>query len=224
MIILNFHGVGPLVREVDAGEHDCWLDTEHFEAILDRIRGNGQVLTTFDDGNLSDYEIALPALLKRGMNAQFFICTGRLGKPTFLDASHLREMHSKGMGIGSHGVNHQPWRKLGLAELREETAGSREILSSICGESIGTAACPFGSYDRRVLKALRGAGYRSVFTSDGGHCAANGWLLARNTMKRSLSMDQLDLILNRSARPSRRLIHGIRTALKRFRPAPSGLD
>ncbi len=36
------------------------------------------------------------------------------------------------------------------------------------GEPVSSVAIPFGSYDRRVLRRLRGAGLRRVYTSDGG--------------------------------------------------------
>ena len=44
------------------------------------------------------------------------------------------------------------------------------------------AACPFGSYDRRVLESLRGSGYRRVYTSDRGTTDAEDYLQARNTV------------------------------------------
>ena len=168
MTILNFHGLGPLPRELDEGEYSCWLDRHHFEVILDHIQGKDGIMITFDDGNESDFHIALPALLKRGMTAVFFICSGRIGGPGFLSASQCRELVSNEMKIGSHGVDHAPCRTLGRTALEREVKDSRRVLEKICGKSVDMAACPFGSYDRRVLGTLKNAGYRAVFTSDGG--------------------------------------------------------
>lgn len=219
MIILNFHGVGPLTRDVDSGERDCWLETEHFAEILDIVRGDRRVSLTFDDGNASDHEIVLPMLLERGMRAAFFVCSGRLGEATFLDSLQVRELHRHGMEIGSHGVEHLPWRTLDDTRLADEVRGSRAALKSVCGSSVDTAACPFGSYDRRVLRAVGAAGYRAVFTSDGGPCAGRGWLRARNTVKRSTTSRDIQSMLARCGSTSWRLKCAVRTTLKRLRPS-----
>ncbi len=219
MIILNFHGVGPLTRDVDPGERDCWLETGHFEEILDLVRGDHRVSLTFDDGNASDFEIALPMLVDRGMRAAFFICSGRLGEATFLDSQQVRELDRRGMEIGSHGVGHLPWRSLDDHRLTEELRASRAALKSVCGSVVDAAACPFGSYDRRVLRALDAAGYRTVFTSDGGPCAGRGRLRARNTIKRTTTPRDIQSMLTRCKSPSWRLKCAIRTTLKRLRPS-----
>lgn len=220
MIILNFHGLGPMPRGMDAGEADCWLDTEHFENILDRLMGDKRVLITFDDGNASDYEIALHALLRRGMKATFFICSGRVGMPTFLDAGQILELDGYGMTIGSHGVNHRPWRSLDYKGLEDELAGSRKALEGLLGKKVTSAACPFGDYDRRVLRALKNAGYHSVFTSDGGACNSGWWFKPRTTVRRSFTSSHLDQILTAEPRPARQLIDRMRVIAKANRPRP----
>ena len=220
MIILNFHGVGPLLREVDPGERDCWLDTEQFEEILDHVRGDARVALTFDDGNSSDHDIVLPALKRRGLKAMFFICSGRLDTPTFLSTAQVREMRTAGMEIGSHGVAHVPWRHLDRRLLENELEVSRRSLTAACASPIVTAACPFGSYDSRVLKALRGAGYRVVMTSDGGPCSPRRTLLSRNTVRRSFTLADVDRLLASDARPLERLACFARVSVKRHRPAP----
>ena len=132
-IILNFHGVGPVSRRIDSGEFECWLDQDCFYDILDQVKGQSHVLLTFDDGNASDFEIALPALLQRGLRATFFVCSGRLDQPTFLSRAQIREIQSRGMQIGSHGIAHRSWRHLDQTRLHEEIEGSRRALEAVCG-------------------------------------------------------------------------------------------
>lgn len=218
MITLNFHGLGPVTRHIDSGEHSCWLGTDCFEAILGRVMGNNRILITFDDGNSSDFEIALPALLQRGLRAIFFVCSGRIGQPGFLSIDQLRELQSNGMTIGSHGVSHRPWRDLGGSELQSEVAESRKILSEICGETVDLAACPFGSYDRRVLRALKNAGYHAVYTSDGGVWGEDSWLRPRTTIQRSLSLAGIDQLIHSRPSAIRRVLDDTRVFLKRNRP------
>ncbi len=220
MVILNFHGLGPVPRDIDAGEADCWLNASHFESILDRVMGDDRILITFDDGNASDHGIALPALLRRGMEAMFFVCSGRVGMSTFLDAGQIRELDGHGMTIGSHGVNHQPWRSLDDKRLQEEVAGSRKALENLLGKKVESAACPFGDYDRRVLRILKNAGYQSVFTSDGGECDSGWWLKPRTTVRRSFTPAHLDRILTTEPRPARKLIDRLRVTAKANRPRP----
>jgi peptidoglycan/xylan/chitin deacetylase (PgdA/CDA1 family) len=220
MVILNFHGLGPVPRDIDAGEADCWLDAPHFEDILDRVMGDDRILITFDDGNASDHSLALPALLRRGMKAMFFVCSGRVGNSTFLDAGQIRELDGHGMTIGSHGVDHLPWRGLDDSHLQNELAGSRKLLEDLLGRKVDSAACPFGDYDRRVLRALKNSGYRSVFTSDGGECGPGWWLKPRTTVRRSFTPAHLERILALECRPTRRVIDRLRVIAKANRPRP----
>ena len=130
--ILNFHGVGQVSRDIEDGERNCWLDVSFFEATLDIVRDHSHVQLTVDDGNSSDFEIVLPALLKRGLQARFFICAGRVDQPTFLDRAQVRELRANGMSIGSHGMAHISWRRLSpslLAEELEGSSGTRAIRS-----------------------------------------------------------------------------------------------
>ena len=88
------------------------------------------------------------------------------------------------MRIGCHGMRHRAWRGLAERDLHEELVEARQVLETIIERPVAEAACPFGSYDRRVLRALDRAGYRRVYTSDGGVARADAWLQARTTIDR----------------------------------------
>jgi peptidoglycan/xylan/chitin deacetylase (PgdA/CDA1 family) len=217
LIILNFHGVGPVSRIIDDRERSCWLDLDHFEAVLDLAQRQTHVQLTFDDGNASDVEIVLPALLRRGLQAAFFICSDRLDQPAFLSQAQVRELQAQGMGIGSHGVAHRSWRQLPPDQLWHEVEGSRRVLERVCGIPIDTVACPFGAYDRTVLHGLRRAGYHAVYTSDGGATARNHWLRARNTIHRSMGIDQVALLIQRGLGRWKQALTRAHQIVKRFR-------
>ena len=55
------------------------------------------------------------------------------------------------MGIGCHGMRHRPWRGLDEAALHEELVEAKAVLERIIERPVCDAACPFGTYDRRVL-------------------------------------------------------------------------
>ena len=218
LIILNFHGVGPLTRKVDAGELDCWLEPGFLEAVLDLAKARPWVRITVDDGNASDLDLMVPALKRRGLRATFFVCSGRVNKPTFLNESQVRELRALGMPVGSHGALHRSWRRLGPAERQAEIADSRRLLGDILGEPVESAACPFGEYDRGVLKSLRAAGYRTVFTSDGGRAADGAWLRPRTTVRRSTDLGYIEGLVEHGEGPLRQAAARMRTLVKSLRP------
>ena len=183
-INVTFHGIGDPGRRLDPGEADAWISREHFLAVLDSLMGRDDVRITFDDGNASDVELALPALLERDLTATFFVVAGRMGAPRFLDAAGVEQLTAAGMVVGCHGMGHRPWRGLDEHTLREELVDAKAMLEGVVGHPVTQAACPFGSYDRRVLRRLRGAGYRRVYTSDGGPTGLHEFLQARNTVHR----------------------------------------
>src|SRR5438034_8841581 len=73
VVNLTVHGVGTPPRELDPGEDIAWISIEQLEQVLDAAVGRPDVRITFDDGNCSDVEIALPRLLERGLTAEFFV-------------------------------------------------------------------------------------------------------------------------------------------------------
>lgn len=187
-LILAFHGLGEPPWHIVEDEREYWIPLAWFETLLDHARGRN-VGIAFDDGNVSDLEQALPALLERSMNARFFPLSGRIGKEDYLTAEQIVQLRRAGMGIGSQGVDHRDWRTLDDAHLRDELVLSRSRLSEILGEEISEAACPFGSYDRRVLRALRAAGYRRVFNSDGSTGASGAWISPRETVAQNQPLE-----------------------------------
>src|SRR5262245_43698338 len=94
-----FHGVGTPQRELEPGEARYWVGVDQFHSILDELSAWPTVRLSFDDGNLSDLDIALPALLERGLTADFFVIVGRLDSPGSLAVDDVRELRKRGMNI-----------------------------------------------------------------------------------------------------------------------------
>ena len=180
-LIITFHGLGEPPPSISADERRVWVPADWLEAVAAAAPPHG-LSFAFDDGNASDVAQALPILEAHGLSARFFVLTGRLGEPGYLSTEDVARLHQAGMKIGSHGMNHRNWRTIDAAELRSETLDSRRILGEVIGAPVTEAACPFGSYDRRVLRALRAAGYERVFTSDGGPGAAGSAVMPRTSI------------------------------------------
>jgi peptidoglycan/xylan/chitin deacetylase (PgdA/CDA1 family) len=216
-INLTFHGVGEPQRRLDPGEANVWVSHERFLSILDSVKDRADVRITFDDGNASDVTHALPALRERGLKATFFVVAGRLGAPLFLDAAAVKELADAGMAIGSHGMRHRAWRGLDDGALREELVDAKAILEGVVGRPVTQAACPFGSYDRRVLRRLRGSGYDHVYTSDRGTTRSREFLQARNSIGPHDEPAVVERIERLEAPPFRALPRRAKLAVKRWR-------
>lgn len=179
IINLCFHGLGECRQEREPGEARYWMKKDVFLGILDGVAGREDVDLSFDDGNRSDVDVALPALRERGLSAAFFPLAGRLDDPASLSPRDLRELSAAGMEIGSHGWSHIPWQALDEARARREFLEARTALEEAAGVRIEEAALPLGRYDRGALHGLRRAGYRTVYTSDRFPARSGSWLQAR---------------------------------------------
>lgn len=216
---INFHGIGTPERPLEPGEAPYWLSVEQFERVLDRIAAGpdpNRFTITFDDSNLSDHDIALPALVTRGLRARFFVLTGRIGQAGSLDADHLRTLQDAGMTIGSHGIDHLAWPTLEDATLARELEVSRAQLEAICEHPVTEAGVPFGRYDARVLRALRVAGYTAAWSSDGGTWKKNAFLRPRTSLRGDMTDHEIQAVLSGRVAPLRRLRRSFGMARRRW--------
>jgi len=157
VVNLTVHGIGPAPRPLDPDEDGTWVGTDQFERVLDAVAGRGDVVITFDDGNASDVEIALPRLVERNLTAEFFLPAGLLCQPGRLDHEGVRELLRAGMSIGSHGWAHINWRGLDDRQAKREMVEAHQVLDELTGHRVSRVAVPFGAYDRHVLRRLRQA-------------------------------------------------------------------
>jgi len=200
---LTFHGLGDPPAWIDDAERPVWVAEDAFHDMLAFVAQRPDpIRITFDDGNASDYEIALPALRRHGLTADFFVCSGRFGMEGCLDASQVRRLREAGMRIGTHGVAHVPWRRLSPDELASELDDSVRAIEEAAGAAIRTAACPFGDYDRQVLSALKERGFERVFTSDGGLARADEWRQPRCTILAGDDISTIETLLRGGGSPS----------------------
>lgn len=182
MINICFHGVGEPARELEPGEDKYWISHQMFLQLLDLVAERSDVALSFDDGNTSDVEVGLPALTARGLSASFFVLAGRLGKPGSLTVDGVAALSRSGMTVGTHGMDHRPWRRLDPTAVRRELVEAREVIARAAGRPVTDAACPLGRYDRKLLRELRRLGYERVYTSDRAQANATGWLQARHSV------------------------------------------
>lgn len=183
IINICFHGIGNPARPLEPDEDGYWIEPELFGEVLDRFGGRPEVRISFDDGNRSDLDHGLDGLLRRGLTGAFFPVAGRLDQAGSLSRDDLHAIGRAGMVIGSHGMDHRPWRGLNDQELERELIKARDDLADAAGRPITQAALPLGRYDRQVLGRLRTLGYRRIYSSDRAPATDGAWLQPRYSVR-----------------------------------------
>jgi peptidoglycan/xylan/chitin deacetylase (PgdA/CDA1 family) len=152
--------------------HAYTLTVEQFRAHLSvfvETRGVDCSLwpeVTFDDGHISNLDLALPLLQAHDLTAKFFVTVGWTGRRAgYLGWQDLRALRDAGHQIGAHGWSHRFLTQCGDEDLKRELLTSRLVLEDKLGIEVTSMACPGGRYDRRVISACRTAGYQRVYTS-----------------------------------------------------------
>lgn len=215
-----FHGIGRPGRPLEPGEERFWLSPGQFHDILSVVVAHSRsVQLTFDDANESDVTIALPALTKCGLRAEFYLIADRLDTRGSLSKDHVRALSGAGMSVGTHGMTHRSWRELrGRSEFDAELGDSSRIIESLTDAPVTRAACPRGQYDRRVLRALKSRGFTRVYSVDGGTSVPSAWLQSRYTVIRDDTLVTITSYLDQAdpAFPAR-LVERAKETVKRWR-------
>ncbi len=185
--VLTYHRVHTLPA---VGELDLIVDPANFRAELATLHRAGYhaisqaqlfdalykgaplprkpIIISVDDGYVDDVRTILPDLKRLHMVATFFVITGRMSEPGFLDAEQIRELDGAGMDVGDHTEHHVDLRLLTPSQLRMETAGSRQVLEHVLGHPVYFFAYPFGAFNATVVSAVRTAGFTMAYTTAGG--------------------------------------------------------
>jgi len=153
---------------------------------------------TFDDGHLSNYDLALPLLEKYGARSIFFITTDWMGTKGRMSGQHLRELLGQGHLVESHSCSHPFLPDCTDERLRNELECSRRRLEDVLGSPVTAVSLPYGRWDRRVLRACLKAGYSQVYTSDPWLSAATRegvMVTGRLTLRNSVDATQLRRLL-----------------------------
>lgn len=125
------------------------------------------VSLTFDDGYKSQYTDMLPILEKYGLKGTFYVITGLIGAPHYLNEDQLKELYVRGHEIGSHTVSHPYLTTLKDKTIHWELERSKRFLAEK-GISVKTFSYPYGDYLPRV-----GDICKKYYIAARGCCASN---------------------------------------------------
>src|SRR5580698_694878 len=84
-----------------------WLKDNGYTPVLfddtKALLGPKSVIITFDDGEMNNFQDALPVLNDYGWKAYFFIIIKLIGNDGYMGWKEHKELHRTGMVVGSHG-------------------------------------------------------------------------------------------------------------------------
>ena len=156
---------------------------------LESIKKTGKMpeyhsaIITFDDGDRSWYDIAVPVLKKYGMKATFFLWVEKIGSNSFLNWDEIGYMGNitfqggiKPFVFGSHSYSHQYLQatKSNFVTDEEynvflnwELTRSKEIIEEHTPGSVTILALPYGdgAGDPDIIAAAKNDGYKFIRTS-----------------------------------------------------------
>lgn len=128
-----------------------------------------EIVITFDDGHVSNFEIALPLLVKYELTAYFFVTTDFIEqREHFCSWQQLREMNQAGMIIGSHGTSHRFFQDMSERDARHEFSQSKKLLEKELDTPVFSISFPGGRYSLENLEQARQLGFSQLFGSGFG--------------------------------------------------------
>lgn len=151
----------------DSGYHTILPDQLYAYLTTGAPLPSKPVMLTFDDGDLDQYENALPILDKLGFKGAFFIMTvaiGRHGRQPYMDKAQIKDLSDRGHTIGAHTWDHHNVKKYQGDDWKIQVEEPKAKLEAIIGKPVKYFAYPFGLWSPAVLPEIQKRGYVAAFT------------------------------------------------------------
>lgn len=154
-----------------------------------------QVILTFDDGHISDIELALPELMHHKLEATFFIVPSLVGTEGYMTWDNILTLKRCGMTIGSHTWSHKNLALTDRQTLLRELIQSKIEIQDMIGGPVDLLALPGGFAPRAMTRYAKDVGYSHVFTSRPGIWNATSYFVPRMCVRPTLAPDQLSELM-----------------------------
>ncbi len=221
--VLMYHYVSDPPRGADSVRRDLSVTGPDFEVQLRYLANEGYhavrlsdlvtylqcgttlpakpIVLSFDDGYKDAYTVAFPLLKKYGFTGTFFIFSKPIDEENrdYLSWRDVELMSAAGMEFGSHSYSHPDLRGKPADFLTREIVSSKAAIEAHIQQPVRLFCYPSGGYDRKVVAAVRDAGYWAAVTTQQGidHPSAALFQLTRIRVRGGEVLEQFDAALNR---------------------------
>jgi peptidoglycan/xylan/chitin deacetylase (PgdA/CDA1 family) len=158
------------------------------------------IVLTFDDGYKDAYTVAFPLLKKYGFTGTFFVFTKPVDEENrdYLSWREIELMSAAGMEFGSHSYSHPDLKGKPVKFTAREIVDSRGQIEAHINRPVRFFCYPSGSYDKKVARAVKDAGYWGAVTIRQGidHSADNLLELTRIRVRGGDGLERFDALLN----------------------------
>ncbi len=184
-MVLMYHGIvsdsSPVPNNRETGAELYDISLQKFKSQINYLKEQGytattleninsynqkQILITFDDGEMNNFQQAYPILKEINWKACFFIIAKRVGEKGYMGWEELKKMVEAGMIIGSHGLTHEILTNLTDSQMEEELRASKSNLEINLGITVETLSIPRGFCNDKVIEKAYQLGYKTVFISN----------------------------------------------------------
>ncbi|HUR12103.1 MAG TPA: polysaccharide deacetylase family protein [Flavitalea sp.] len=121
------------------------------------------VMLTFDDTDLSQYELGAAELDKYGFKGVFFIMTVSIGRPGYMTREQIADLSAKGHVIGCHTWDHHNVKKYLDPDWSLQVDKPKKQLETITGKPVKYFAYPFGLWNEEAIQPLQTRGFNAAF-------------------------------------------------------------
>lgn len=129
-----------------------YLQTDDFSLTPFKYQGFKRALVsiTDDDGFANFYANGLPVLKKYGLKSTDYIISSYLDQPLYMTSAQVKALHTAGMEIGSHSVDHPDLTAMTAAQQDAELKNSQSTLQKLLGVKVNDYAAPYGAFSNEV--------------------------------------------------------------------------
>lgn len=132
----------------------------HFKELMDlsKLPSMKNIVITFDDGYVSQMELAIPLLEKYNLKATFFVPLNYLGKTDewftssveIMTQEQLHSLNPLTVELAFHSFDHKKYNELSEAEIEEDTQKCFDSVSKNQFPFVAALAYPYGKYPREA--------------------------------------------------------------------------
>ncbi len=143
---------------------------DYYAILRGEKRSQGrEIVITFDDGNYTFADKAVPILKKYRFPVAMFLVsdlikTGEIGSMK-LETVKKVQTENPWVNFQPHTKTHAHLLETTDAQLKEELEVSKRELQEMLGVPMVDLTYPYGEFNQRVLEAAQSAGYRMAFTT-----------------------------------------------------------